>query len=86
MNVGSPLETTQITLTLPKEDVEFLQRYADRLQLSPSEAIGRFLRTLQWKRVPSPHPAVVRVSSVKPNDSDEESREAYHEKLLAKHQ
>lgn len=78
------METTNLILTLPKEDVEFAERYARAHHLSVTELIDQHLRSLR-EQERSIHPAVARVSGVISEGPAEDPRSEYHERLLTKH-
>ncbi|MDZ7841674.1 MAG: DUF6364 family protein [Gammaproteobacteria bacterium] len=50
------LETTKLTIRLPKRDVEFAKAYAKAHGLSVTEVIDRYLRRMRAleQRIPSP--------------------------------
>jgi hypothetical protein len=49
-------ETTKLTIRLPRQDVEFVRRYANAHGLTVTEVIDRYLRRMRAleEQVPSP--------------------------------
>lgn len=77
------METTKLTVRLPREDVEFAKRYAREHGITVTALIDRYfsrLRTGHWGPI---HPEVERISGLVPEDVD--AREFYRSHLLEKH-
>jgi hypothetical protein len=77
------LETTKLTVRLPREDLEFAKRYAQEHRMTVTELIDRYLRRLQETPGTLIHPDVERISGLVPDDVDAEK--LYREHLAAKH-
>ena len=77
------MERQKLTVRLPKEDLEFVKRYAAAHQLTVTEVISRYLKCLQQQH-DKIHPEVKRISGLVPAHID--AKAAYHEHLLYKHQ
>lgn len=77
------MDTTRLTLRLPKEDVDFAKRYAQAHRITLAELVDRHLRSLQALGG-SVHPEVERMTGVLAGPGSEEPRESYHEHILAK--
>jgi Family of unknown function (DUF6364) len=77
------METTKLTVRLPKDDLDFAKRYAREHGLTVTELIDRYLRALQASPRSGIHPEVERISGLVPADMDAE--EEYAEHVLGKH-
>jgi hypothetical protein len=77
------VETTKLTVRLPKEDLEFAKRYAREHGLTVTELIDRYLRALQGAPKSKIHPEIARISGLVPSDVD--AKETYVEHILEKH-
>ena len=76
------METTELTLRLPKEHLEIAERYARANRTTVAELVDRHLASLA--RSPEEiHPEVRRVSGLLPPMGDE--RERYLDHLEQKH-
>ena len=75
------METTEISIRLPKDEVEFLEAYAREQGLSVADVIDRFIQQLQ--DTADVHPDVCRISGLVPEEVD--ARVAYRAHLLRKH-
>jgi len=77
------METTKLTVRLPKDDLEFAKRYAREHGMTVTELIDRYLRALQSVPEVRIHPAVEQISGLVPSTVDAE--EEYREHILGKH-
>ena len=79
------METRELTVQLPKDDIEFAERYAEEHRMTVAELIDRYLRRLRagGSDKTSIHPDVERISGLVPSDIDAEA--LYREHLLEKH-
>jgi len=77
------METTKLTIRLPRKDVEFAKGYAKTHGITVTEVIDRLLRRLQAVQRTALHPEVEAISGLVPSDVD--ARSEYHEHLLRRH-
>ena len=77
------METTKLTIRLPRKDVEFAKAYAKAHGITVTEFIDRLLRRMRNLERTSPHPEVEAISGLVPPDVDVQSE--YHQHLLVKH-
>ncbi len=77
------METAKLTVRLPKEDLEFVKRYAREHQMTITELIDRYFRALRTPPESAIHPEVERISGLVPSDVD--SEESYREYMVKKH-
>ncbi|HEX7181181.1 MAG TPA: DUF6364 family protein [Thermoanaerobaculia bacterium] len=77
------METTELTVRLPKQDLEFAERYARKHRMTVTELIGRYLQRLRTLSETPIHPEVEKISGLVPPDIDAEA--LYREHLLSKH-
>ena len=77
------METRELTVQLPKDDIEFAERYAEEHRMTVAELIDRYLRRLRTGGKASIHPDVERISGLVPPDVDAEA--LYRAHLLEKH-
>ena len=75
------METTEISIRLPKDEAEFLEAYAREQGLSVADVIDRFIQQLQ--DAAGVHPDVRRISGLVPEEVD--AQVAYRSHLLRKH-
>ena len=77
------MDTAELKVHLPKDDLEFAERYAKEHQMTITELIDRYLRRLRTgPRVPL-HPDVEKISGLVPPDIDAEA--LYRKHLIEKH-
>jgi len=78
-------ERRKLTVRLPKENLEFVERYAAEHQLTVTDVLDRYLTRLregaEGRRI---HPEVEKISGLVPSEVD--ARALYHEHLLRKHE
>ncbi|MGI9175433.1 MAG: DUF6364 family protein [Rhodothermales bacterium] len=79
------METTEISIRLPKDEVEFLEAYAQQHGMSVADVIDQFIQRLQDTTDVQPgiHPEVQRISGMVPEEVD--ARAVYRAHLLRKH-
>ena len=77
------MPTATLTVNLPSEEMEFLQRYAQQHGLTAAEVVARYLQRLKSGAQPAIHPEVAALSGLVPADIDAEAE--YHRHLLEKH-
>ncbi|MFP3939869.1 MAG: DUF6364 family protein [Thermoanaerobaculia bacterium] len=77
-------ERTKLTVRLPRENLEFVKRYAADHDLTVTDVLNRYLTRLREGAEGRPvHPSVERISGLVPPDVD--ARALYHDRLLDKH-
>lgn len=75
---------SKLTVRLPKENLDFLKRYAQEHELTVTEVLDRYLRRLRQTEEPTHlHPKVEAISGILPADID--AKALYHQHLLEKH-
>lgn len=78
-------ERTKLTVRLPRENLEFVKRYAAEHHSTVTDVLNRYLTRLregaEGRRI---HPDVARISGLVPSDVD--ARALYQEHLLGKHE
>ncbi|MEI7731170.1 MAG: DUF6364 family protein [Verrucomicrobiota bacterium] len=72
-----------LTVTLPAEDIEFLEGYARQHGLTVAEALGQTVRRLHTRVRPVIHPEVAAITGLVPPDLD--AKAEYRQHLLDKH-
>jgi hypothetical protein len=77
------MDSTEVTVQLPKEEAEFLESYAKEHATSIAEIFTRYARRLKSTARRSPHPENVKFTGSVPADLD--AREAYRKSLINKH-
>ena len=78
-------DRTKLTVRLPRENLEFVKRYAAEHQVTVTDVLNRYLTRLrEGSEGRSIHPAVERISGLVPSDVD--ARALYHDHLLGKHE
>jgi hypothetical protein len=77
------METVNLTIQLPKKDLEFAERYAREHQITVSELFDRCLRHLQAAPPIPIHPDVQAMSGLVPAEVEAEAQ--YHEHISRKH-
>jgi Family of unknown function (DUF6364) len=77
------MPTTELTLNLPEEEVEFLKDYAEQHGVTVTDLVARYVKLLQKVPVRPPHPANLQFTGVVPEDVD--VRELYLQHMLEKH-
>lgn len=74
----------KLTVRLPRENLEFVKRYAAEHGVTVTEVLDRFLTRLrEGAERGAVHPDVQAISGLVPPDVDAEA--LYHEHLLEKH-
>lgn len=76
------METSKLTVRLPKSDLEFAKQYAQAHRITVTELIDRYLRSLRGGSE-AIHPEVERISGLIPADVD--AKAEYRAHALAKH-
>lgn len=75
----------KLTVRLPRENLEFVRRYAVEHGLTVTDVLNRYLTRLrEGAEGRTIHPRVERISGLVPPDVDAEA--LYHEHLLGKHE
>lgn len=77
------MPTTTLTVNLPTEEIEFLEKYAQKHGLTAAEVVGRYLQRLKSGTQPAIHPEVAALTGLVPPDADADTE--YHRHLLDKH-
>ncbi len=77
------METAELTIHLPKKDLEFATQYARAHGLTLAQLIDRQLRRLRIRTPAEIHPEVERISGLVPPQVD--ARMEYCEHVLKKH-
>ncbi len=78
-------DRTKLTVRLPRENLEFVKRYAAEHQLTVTDVLNRYLTRLREGATGRPiHPSVEKISGLVPSDFD--ARALYHNHLLGKHE
>jgi hypothetical protein len=67
------LETTNLTIRLPVEDVVFVKRYAKANELSVTEVIERYLRRMRLLDNEAPPATLDEITGLLPADMDVEA-------------
>ena len=86
LKVNMPLPvmpTATLTVSLPSEEIEFLQKYAQQHGLTVAEVVARYLQRLKSGAEPSIHPEVAALAGLVPPEIDAEAE--YNRHLLDKH-
>ncbi len=78
------MNTTDLMLNLPFEDITFAKEYANKHGLTIEELIDRYLRRLQEPDNDAIHPEVEKISGIIPEIID--GKKEFHEYHSAKHQ
>lgn len=78
-----PIETTKLTIRLPRQDVEFAKDYAGAHGLTVTELIDRHLRRMRELEGRSPSPVLEAITGLIPSDVD--AQEEYRVHLTQKH-
>ena len=76
------METTKLTVRLPKKDLEFAKEYAQAHHITVTELIDRYLRSLQ-RGQGAIHPEVEKIIGLIPSDVD--AKVEYREHILRKY-
>lgn len=77
------MPTAILTVNLPSEEIEYLQRYAQQHGLTAAEVVGRYLQRLKSGAQESIHPEVAALTGLVAPDSEAEGE--YQRHLLDKH-
>ncbi len=72
------IDTTKLTIRLPKEDVAFAKAYAKAHGLSVTEVIDRYLRRMRALDRQSPVPELEAITGIVPSDVDAEGEFRRH--------
>ncbi len=76
---------TKLTVRLPRENLEFVKRYAAEHGLTVADVLNRYLTRLREDvEGRTVHPSVERISGLVPPDADAEA--LYQEHLRGKHE
>ena len=78
-----PVETTKLTIRLPRQDVEFVKNYASAHGLTVTEVIDRYLRRMRELEHYSPSSALEAIIGLVPSDVD--AKEEHLSDLKRKH-
>jgi hypothetical protein len=76
------METSKLTVRLPKKSLEFAKQYAEAHRITVTEVIDRYLRSLRGGTGPI-HPEVEKISGLIPREVDVEAE--YREHVRTKH-
>jgi hypothetical protein len=77
------MKATEVTIQLPKEEVEFLESYAKEHATSVAEIFARYAKRLQSATRREPHPENVKFTGSVPAEVD--AREDYRKHVADKH-
>ncbi|MBM3891191.1 MAG: hypothetical protein FJ388_18930 [Verrucomicrobia bacterium] len=77
------MATTELTVKLPAEEIEFLRAYAKQHGLSVSDLMERYVQKLRSSTRGSIHPEVEQITGLVPDEIDAEG--AYRQHVLGKH-
>ncbi|MEI6391357.1 MAG: DUF6364 family protein [Verrucomicrobiota bacterium] len=77
------MPTATLTVNLPSEEIEFLQKYAQQHGLTAAEVVAQYLHHLKSGVQPAIHPEVAALTGRVPAETDAEAE--YHRHLLDKH-
>lgn len=77
------IETTKLTIRLPKRDVEFAKAYAKAHGLSVTEVIDRYLRRMRALQQRMPSSELETITGLVPSNARAEDEYRHH--LLDKH-
>ncbi len=77
------MPTATLTLSLPSEEIEFLQRYAQQHGLTVAEVVAGYLKRLRSGAEPAIHPEVAALAGLVSPEVDAEAE--YDRHLLEKH-
>ena len=77
------METTKLTVRLPRAEVEFAKEYARKHGVTVTALIDRYFSRLQAAAPSSIHPEVARFAGLVPEHAD--ARQLYQEHLEGKH-
>lgn len=77
------METTKLTVRLPRAEVEFAKQYAREHGVTVTHLIDRYFARLQAAAPTAIHPDVDRFSGLVPTDID--ARQLHREYLQGKH-
>jgi len=72
-----------LTVNLPSEEIEFLQKYAQQHGLTAAEVVAGYLQRLKFGAQPAIHPEVAALAGTVPPEVDAEAE--YDRYLLDKH-
>ena len=70
------MPTARLTVSLPSEEIEFLQKYAQQHCLTLTEIVARYLQRLKSGPEPSIHPEVAALAGLVPPEIDAEAGKA----------
>ena len=76
------MNSTEMTIQMPREEAEFLETYAKEHATSVAEIFARYARRLQSTTRRAPHAENVKFSGAVPADVD--AREAYRKHVVDK--
>ena len=71
------MKTTELTVQLPEDEVQFLETYAKAHSVSLAELLARFARRLR-NAPPAPHPASLKFTGTVPPDVDARAEHRRH--------
>ena len=77
------METTKLTVRLPKSEIEFVKRYARDHGVTVTALIDRYFSRLQSIDPTTLHPDVERFAGLVPEDVD--ARKLHREHVRSKH-
>ena len=77
------MPTATLTVNLPSEEIEFLERYAREHDLTAADVIARYLQRLKSGAQSAIHPEVAALTGLVPPDVGDVAE--YHRHLLEKH-
>ncbi len=78
------MDKTQITIQLPESEVDFLEKYTKRNNITISELIDQYIQQLQISERYSHHPDVKKNAGIIPNDIN--AQKEYYNYIEEKHQ
>lgn len=77
------MQTAELKVELPVEDIEFLRSYADQHGTAISEVVTRLVQGLHQPSRRPLHPDVLKITGLIPPEAD--AKEAYLQHVVEKH-
>ncbi len=77
------MTTAPLTVNLPKNEIDFLKNYAQKHNLSISQLIDRWVKSLKEKPNIPIHPDIEKLTGIIPSDLD--YRAVYYDGMMEKH-
>jgi len=67
------MNTAELTIQLPENEIKFLKRYAEYQGITISELINRYVKGLQVSQKSRIHPDILKITGIIPQDIDVET-------------